>query len=114
MAFKPLSNVEIENIMKDRKISNFRGVYSKDLLPKKMHKNESIILNIQDFLDGGGTHWVAIYNDIKGKDVEYFDSFGIYPSDIVVKYMKTAGKGIVYSSNQIQGIDSVMCGYYCI
>ena len=38
MAFKPLSNVEIENVMKDRKISNFRGVYSKDMLPKKMRK----------------------------------------------------------------------------
>ena len=114
MAFKPLSNVEIENIMKDRNISNFRGVYSKDMLPKKMRKNESIILNIQDFLDGEGTHWVAIYNDNKSKDVEHFDSFGLYPDDIVIKYMKTAGKGIVYSSNQIQGTDSVMCGYYCI
>ena len=114
MTFKPLSNVEIENIMKDNEISNFRGVFSKDILPKKMLRDESIIINIQDLLDGGGTHWVAVYNNRNHKDVEYFDSFGLYPSDIVIKYMKKAGKGIVYSSNQIQGIDSVMCGYYCI
>ena len=112
--FKPLSNVEIESIMRDKKITNFRGVFSKDTLPKKMQQNESIIINIQDFLDGGGTHWVCIYNDKKSKDVEYFDSFGLYPSDIVIKYMKTLKKGIVYSSNQIQDINSVMCGYYCI
>ena len=112
--FKPLSNVQIQEIMINRNITNFRGVYSKDMLPKKIHRDESIIINIQDFLDGGGTHWVCVYNDKKSKDVEYFDSFGLYPSDIVLKYMKTARKGIVYSSNQIQGIDSVMCGYYCI
>ena len=112
--FKPLSNIEIEEIMKNKKIKNFRGVYSKDILPKKMYVNESMVINIQDFLDGGGTHWVCTYVDRNSKDVEYFDSYGLRPSDIVIKYMETANKGIVYSSNQIQDLDSVMCGYYCI
>ena len=113
-AFEPLSNIEIENIMKNERISNFRGVYSKDILPKKMNRNESIVVNIQDFLDGEGTHWVCMYNESKSEDVEYFDSYGLRPSDIVIEYMETAKKGIVYSSNQIQHTDSIMCGYYCI
>ena len=94
-------------------ISNFKGVFSKDLLPKIINQNESCIVNIEDYFNGNGTHWVCIYNDHNSKDVEYFDSFGLYPSDVVVDYMKTSQKGIIYNDGEIQDSNSIMCGYYC-
>lgn len=112
--FKPLSNFDIEKIVKKLKFYNFRGVFSKDMLPTRMKRNESTIINIQDYLDGGGTHWVCTYNSPYREDVIYFDSFGMRPSDVVIKYMKTANKGVVYNSGHIQNMNSVMCGYWCI
>ena len=70
------------------------------------------MINTQDYLDGGGTHWVCVVNQLDSSDAEYFDSFGVQPSDVVVDYMKTSGKGLVYSDNHIQDVDSIMCGYY--
>lgn len=32
----------------------------------------------------------------------------------VKKYMKTSGKRLVYSSDEIQERDSVLCGYWCL
>ncbi len=81
------------------------------MLPKKI-RNESVVINIQDFLDGNGTHWVCIVNQPDSENVEYFDSFGVRPSDVVVKYMKTDKKDGVYSDTHIQDVDSIMCGYY--
>ena len=53
-----------------------------------------------------------IVNQLDSSDTEYFESFGVQPSDVVVDYMKTSGKGLVYSNNHIQDVDSIMCGYY--
>ncbi|DAC81744.1 TPA_asm: adenain [Trichoplax MELD virus] len=110
---KPLSNIEIDHIMKKYKIKNFRGVSSKDMLPKTMLKSECGVVNVQDYFAGPGTHWVCYYCDLHSNDVEYFDSFGLYPPSEILSYLKTAKKGIVYNRSQIQNINSVMCGYYC-
>ena len=32
----------------------------------------------------------------------------------VKKYMKTSGKRLVYSTDEIQERDSVLCGYWCL
>ena len=32
----------------------------------------------------------------------------------IKNYLKTSGKKIVYSLDEIQGIDSVLCGYWCL
>ena len=36
------------------------------------------------------------------------------PSDVVIEYMKTANKGVVYNSGHIQNMNSIMCGYWCM
>ena len=108
---KPLSNLEIDKIMCHK---NYRGTFSKDILPKTMNKNESIIINLQDYFAGNGTHWVCAYNEEKSNNVEYFDSFGLVPPNEVIKYIKTTKKNIIYNDSQIQHIDSILCGYYCL
>ena len=110
LEMRPLLNFHIEDILKG--ITNFRGVYSKDMLPKQIVEDESVLINIQHYLDGGGTHWVCVVNQPDSNDAEYFDSFGVHPSDFVADYMKTSGKVLVYSDNHIQDVDSIMCAYY--
>ena len=82
------------------------------MLPKQIGEDESVVINTQDYLDGGATHWVCVVNQLHSRDAEYFDSYGVHPSDIVVDYMKTSGKGLVYSDNHIKDVDSILCGYY--
>ena len=55
---------------------------------------------------------MCVVNQLDFNDAEYFDAFGVQPSDVVVDYMKTSGKGLVYSDSHIQDVDSIMCGYY--
>ena len=74
---KPLSNINIDQIMKKYKITNYRGTYSKDMLPKSINNSESMIINLQDYFKGEGTHWVVIYNDKNSNMIEYIDSFGL-------------------------------------
>ena len=57
---------------------------------------------------------MCVVNQLESSDAEYFDSFGVPQSDVVVNYMKTSGKGLVYSDNHIQDVDSIMCGYYVL
>ena len=99
--------------MKKHNIHNFTGVFSKDMLPSVMAKSSSCIINIENYFEGNGTHWVCVYNDPKSKDVEYFDSFGLSPPDLIRHFLETTDKGIVYNDVDIQHINSMMCGYYC-
>ena len=102
---KPLTNLEIDKIM--TKYDNYRGTFSKDILPKTMKKNEATVVNLQDYFTGDGTHWVCIYNDKKSDKVEYFDSFGLVPPNEVIKYMETTNKNIIYNDSQTQNMNSI-------
>ena len=84
------------------------------MLPKTMKKNEATVVNLQDYFASDGTHRVCIYNDEKLDEVEYFDSFGLVIPNEVIKYMKTTNKSIIYNDSQIQNMNSILCGYYCM
>ena len=45
---------------------------------------------------------------------EYFDPFGLIMLNEIKNYLKTSGKKIVYSSDEIQERDSFLCGYWCL
>ncbi|KAE9522496.1 hypothetical protein AGLY_017089, partial [Aphis glycines] len=90
-------------------ISHFRGVFSRDNLPKKPLAIECGILNL-DVSSGNGSHWVAFYK-IKDK-VEYFDSFGDLPPPIELQnYFK--GNKIKYNYTNYQDFNSFNCGHLC-
>ena len=69
LEMRPLSNFDIENILKG--ITNFCGVYNKDMLPKWIGEDESVVINTQDYLDGGGTYWVCVVHQSGSNDAEY-------------------------------------------
>ena len=91
-------------------IKNFRGIYSRDDLPPKIRK-ECGIINLDSKL-GPGTHWVC-YRNLENI-IEYFDPFGLLMPNEVLDYFHTSGKPIVYSLDEIQNRDSVLCGYWCL
>lgn len=107
----PLSNIDISNML--RKIPHFRGIFTRDILPKRMLKIECGIIN-SDTVSGIGKHWLAYFNDPKGKYVEFFNSFGLPPGKEILSYLESSGKDIIYNSSQIQSNDSVLCGYYSV
>ena len=103
---KVLSNFDLEEVAKD--LPYWRGIFSRDTLPKKPNIRECGILNLDD-ADGKGTHWVAWY---KNKNTKYyFDSYGLQPPNEMVKYLKSP---IFYNSLQIQEIGDYICGHLCI
>ncbi|KAF8769811.1 hypothetical protein HNY73_017420 [Argiope bruennichi] len=94
----------------------FRGVFTSDLLPKKMRRFESGIINL-DIATEPGTHWVCYYNDPNNTFVEYFDPFGEYVYKLlpnIKKYLQSSGKTIGYNSSFLQHPTSVKCGYFCM
>ena len=79
-------------------IKHFRGICSRDGLPKKIRK-ECGIINVDD-ITGPGTHWVC-YRNLDGGStsrspqnppaawsgvIEYFDPFGLIMPNEVLDY----------------------------
>ena len=108
---EPLSNHDLNKWVKQLCIKHFRGVFSKNILPMRIKKQECGIVNLDDNI-GPGTHWVA-YRNID-RFCEYFDSFGLKMPLELEKYTTTSGKQLVYSIDEIQERDSVLCGYWCL
>ena len=91
-------------------IKHFRGIYSRDGLPRKIRK-ECGIINLDD-IQGAGTHWVC-YRNLDSM-VEYFDPFGLIMPNKALDYYHTSGKHIDYSIDEIQNRSTVLCGYWCL
>jgi hypothetical protein len=112
---KVLSNFDLDDIFANN--SSYLGTFSKDTLKNvKLPKNKttSAVINLQDTKDGQGTHWVAMFNNPNNRHIYYFDSYGVIPPTDVIKWLKSTEKRILYNTSEIQNINSVACGWYCI
>ena len=83
--------------------------------------------NHLDDITGPGTHWVC-YRNLDGGSaspqnppaawsgvIEYFDPFGLIMPNEVLDYFHTGSvKPIVYSMDEIQNRNTVLCGYWCL
>ena len=107
---KPLSNFDLMEWVKKLGLRHLRGIYSRDQLPQKI-KKECGIINLDD-MQGPGTHWVCYRN--LDSVVEYFDPFGLIMPSEALKYFRSSGKHIVYSIDEIQNRNTVLCGYWCL
>ena len=104
----PLSNTDLNQLVIASGIKNFRGVFSRDTLPNRKHKNECGIVNLDD-IQGPGTHW-TVYRITK-KENGYFDSFGLQMPEEIAEYL---GKNTIYSPDDLQDRNSIFCGLWCI
>ena len=81
-----LTNFDLINYAKQLHIKNFRGVFMQDELPKRIKTNECAIVNLQKS-DQDGSHWTCYYKH--GKEKYYFDSYGLEPTNEMLKYLKS-------------------------
>ena len=108
MSPHPLTNFEIQDYFKNK--PKFKGVFSKDNLPKTI-KNDGYIINLQNNELGIGTHWIALY--VKNNEVVCFDSYGVeHIAEEIKKFIgsKTV-KLVIYRTQHFQ---SIICGYFSI
>lgn len=110
--FELLSNFDLINYCNLFKI-NLVDVLSKDEFKDIQPKKGCYIINLQDTNMGNGTHWVALYLD----DIAvYYNSFGIAIPQSILKFVKRYDNKIkiIYSIDQIQHMESIFCGWFCI
>ena len=105
---EPLSNFQLIDAAKKLKITNFRGVYLRDELPKQPKREECGILNLGNS-QGNGTHWTAWIKNNQRK--YYFDSYGLTPPQELVSYLN---KPVYYNSERVQTDGEVFCGHLCL
>ena len=93
-------------------IKYFRSIYSRDRLPDHIRKKEYGIINL-DSIEGQGTHWVC-YRNIDKQMVEYFDPFGLIMPHKFITTLQNLEKKVIFSQDEIQNRDTVLCGYWCL
>ena len=98
-----LSNEDIDDFFKGN--PSYLGTFSKDQVAnvKISKKIDSFaIMNMENEKDGGGTHWVAMYNLVEDPQyVYYFDSYGVPPPEEVISWLMQTKKEIVYSTTLV-------------
>ena len=114
---KSLSNFDLIKYADDLNISNFRGVFMRDELPKIPRQYECGIVNFNTSSESG-THWVAYYKN--GKNRIYFDSYGQVILQEINDYLKTEaekknGKAVIQRNTDIvQKPNTKICGHLCL
>lgn len=83
----------------------------KDKLPKKIWRNETGIVNLDDST-GPGTHWVS-YKKL-GNTVYYFDSFGNLPPVKELQFYFHPATCVMYNYQQYQNFNTEICGHLCL
>ena len=103
----PLSNIFINNLLKDEK--SYLNTFSKDEIPL-IENNKSFIFNLQNS-NQPGSHWISLSR--KNNNIFIFDSFGIgyIPKNIYEIYKKF---NIITKIYRIQDINSNLCRLFSI
>lgn len=105
-----LTNIDLEEYARKENL-DLVGVFSKDRMPER-RTTGSYIINLQDYYDGGGTHWTC-FKIFENRKCCYFDSFG-FPMPIDTAEFLEPFKPIATSNRHIQHTKSDKCGYFCL
>ena len=114
---KSLSNFDLIKYADDLNISNFRGVFMRDELPKIPRQHECGIVNFNTSSESG-SHWVAYYKN--GKNRIYFDSYGQVVLQEINDYLKTKSEKkndkavIARNTDIVQKPNTQICGHLCL
>lgn len=104
-----LTNYDIIQICKHLKIK-LNGIFMKDELHGPL-KAGNYIMNLQNH-NQSGSHWTCFIK--KKNTIYYFDSYGIVPPQNQIDLIHREGYNILYNKEQIQDLDSDLCGWWCI
>lgn len=111
---RALTNFDIVDLVKKLKIPHFRGVFMRNRLPKKIHRNECGVVNLDNY-ENEGTHWTAYMKN--GKEIIYFNSYGNLrpPNELVDYFLSDSSKNVIkYNFQSFQNYNSYECGQLCL
>lgn len=107
---RPLNELDILRFVKN--LPYFRGIFSRNQLPKSKKQRECGVINLDDS-QGQGTHWTAYYK-LNNKQCYYFDSFGnLQPPIEFIEYIGEKCQ-TYYNYKNYQDYDTYICGHLCI
>ena len=102
-----LTNFEIQKCYQNE--PRFKGVYSRNKLPKKINDGPCII-NLDEYAEVG-RHWIALC--CRRSETVYFNSFGV--EHVPEETKKFIGiKNLIANILRVQANNSIICGYFCI
>ena len=90
-------------------IYRFAGIYGRNKLTTDIinsNPNKFFILNLDDSTNNG-IHWICFY--YRRKKIEYFDSYGLKPPNIIAQ-----NYSYIYNNVKYQSFSSKACGFYCL
>ena len=109
-----MDSYEIARYMRlDEKIRDqFYGVYSLDLIPKKLPIPSLVIVNL-DYSTDKGSHWVVLHR-VNNEVVEHFDSAGKQPKRDIVNNLFSNALSYKYNNKRVQNYQTDTCGLFCL
>jgi hypothetical protein len=108
-----MNTTQIRQVLSSDRPTPFKGVFPCDSLPVEIEFPCAIVANT-DARGLGGEHWVCYYFDEQG-NAEYFDSYGIKPVNCdLFGFWTRNGKNHKWNTVQLQGMQSKVCGHWCI
>ena len=109
-----MDSYEIARYMRlDEKIrEQFYGVYSLDLIPKKIPIPSLVIVNL-DYSTDKGSHWVVLHR-VNNEVVEHFDSAGKHPKRDIVNNLFSNALAYKYNNKRVQNYQRDTCGLFCL
>lgn len=118
---RPLSNIDIDNIMYNRKyINHYKGIAFLNKLSKvDLSRSGDFVFIFHKYKYRDMGHWTIFIKYTNG--FIHFNSEGYRPEDIeVLKYIKKydtinlTESQEIYNMDDYQADESQLCGYYCI
>ena len=109
-----MDSYEIARYMRlEEKIRDqFYGVYSLDLIPKKLPIPSLVIVNL-DYSTDKGSHWVVLHQ-VNNEVVEHFDSAGKQPKRDIVNNLFSNALSYKYNNKRVQNYQTDTCGLFCL
>lgn len=92
----------------------FGGVFASDLLPRRIGKFSTFIINL-DPHNLPGSHWIAVKFHTSKKSVLVFDSYGRPPTNLnILSFLKRNACAIYYNDQCFQEKFTNTCGHFCL
>ena len=113
MAAPPLTNFQLENILKCDPILNFFGVRAYDQIPNYVLQYPCGYVFNTDKSNKPGSHWVSVYFDEK-KDCQYLCPLGTEPYGLLYDFALFNSRTASYNKLTLQHPLSNTCGYYVV
>lgn len=113
MSPPPLTNFQLEDILKCDPILNFCGVKAYDQIPNYVLSYPCGFVFNTDTSGNPGKHWVSVYFD-ENKGCQYFCPLGIEPYGVLYDFVRNNSSTCYFNKTTLQYPLSTMCGYYVV